>query len=363
MLPARHNNWMPDIFNDFFVLKEVVKVNSDFMVLPVILLTDEQNKTADEEYLGGNVIATIEQGQSKKVVIQRINKSVDVLNSLSFQDFAKMLQALPSLIYLKDAKGRYIFSSQYWHHLKRKANDNTWSIRGKTDLDIRVDKNNAILAYQSDLEMIKTGVGTSYVIEEKNENDEGSEFFEIIKEPVKDKKGNVKGIIAIINNVTAQELLKRKLKKQSITDELTELYNRFYYDEFLDSITNNDYPISIISADCDGLKGINDKYGHNAGDEYLRRTASLIKKNLPKETLIFRMGGDEFLAVLTKTNEQTASKYLKGLIAKENEYEISVSFGTCTINNPSDPFDEYLAKSDLEMYKNKRLKKSSHKEN
>ena len=339
------------------LLKEINKINTDFLVIPVLLLSDEENRINDEVYLGNNVIAFIEKGQSEKVVVQRINKSVDILNSLSFKDFAKMLEALPSLFYLKDAKGRYVFSSHYWNHLKVDKKDKNWTIRGKTDLEIRVDKENAIRAYQSDLEILKNGKGVSYMIEEKN--DDGTiEFFEVIKEIVKDKKNKTKGIIAIVNNVTAQELLRRKLKRQSITDELTELYNRFYYDEFLDSLTTNDYPISIISADCDGLKTINDKYGHNTGDEYLRKTACLLKEYLPEDTLIFRMGGDEFLAVLTKTEQVIAEKYLEKLKVKEKDYDISVSFGTCTIQNASDPFDEYLAKSDLDMYRNKRLKKS-----
>ena len=127
--------------------------------------------------------------------------------------YAKMLQVLPSLIYLRDANGRYVFSSQYWHHLEH-YDDPDWSIRGKTDMEIRKDTENAKRAYESDLRVIRNGVGSDYVIEE---NEDGiHEYLQIIKEPLRDSEGRVRGIIAIINDVTEQEKLRRELRKKSV---------------------------------------------------------------------------------------------------------------------------------------------------
>lgn len=79
------------------------------------------------------------------------------------------------------------------------------------------------------------------------------------------------------------------------------------------------YTIAIISADCDGLKEINDTYGHNAGDEYIKATVNLFKTVLPPERILFRMGGDEFLILLPSTSEETALLIVKLLKKKKQE--------------------------------------------
>lgn len=338
------------------------KANSYMMAVPLLILTDDVCKEADEAYLDDTAVGLIVEGESEKTVLHRIEKSMDVLNSATFQEFEDMLKALPSLIYLKDNQGRYVFCSQYWHHLDH-YDDPDWTIRGKTDMDIRKNQDNARLAYESDMRIVASGKGTSYVIEE-NEDDQ-REFLQLIKEPLKDEDGNVKGIIAIINNVTEQEELRRELKRKSITDELTGLYNRMYFNEYIGGLSRESFPISFVSADCDGLKEINDLYGHIFGDEYIRMAAALLKNVLPENVPIFRMGGDEFLAVLPRTGEQAAAKMLEELNHHERAFSVrqrplSVSFGTSTMRVPTGSLERYIQISDNQMYKNKKKKKESH---
>ena len=334
--------------------------NSYLFAIPVLILTDPEHRDADEAFLNDTVIAAIEVGQSERAVKHRLRMAHDSINSFSFQEFSRMLKALPSLIYLKDAKARYVFCSQYWHHLAH-YNEENWSILGKTDFEIRKDRENAKAAYDSDMRIIESGIGTNYVIEE---NDDGiQEFLQIIKEPVRNPEGKVMGIIAIINNVTEQETLRRELKRKSITDELTGLYNRVYFDEFVGKLDEDIYPLGIISADCDGLKTINDLYGHPVGDEYIRMSATLLKSELPPDTILFRTGGDEFLALLPRTDEAAMAEYGKKLRAAEKTFSIkdrslSVSFGTGVAQSSSDALKDVVARSDREMYKNKRSKMS-----
>jgi len=309
--------------------------------------------------LSDTVITTIEVGQSARAVNHKLRKSNDTINAFSFQEFSRMLKALPSLIYLKDAKARYVFCSQIWHHLAQYGDD-SFSITGKTDFEIRKDTANAQSAFESDMKIIESGVGAQYIIEE---NDDGiQEFLQIIKEPVRSDDGKVTGIIAIINNVTEQETLRRELKRKSITDELTGLYNRVYFDEFISQLGGDVYPLGIISADCDGLKTINDLYGHPVGDEYIRMSATLLKSELPRETIIFRTGGDEFLALVPKADEPAMEEYGRKLRAAERMFSIkdrslSVSFGV-GVMHAGDNLKDVVARSDREMYKNKRSKMS-----
>ena len=348
-------------FND--LIQYLNKKNSYMLSVPCIALSDEKHSQDDEQLLSDTVVAIIKDNESKYVISQRIKNSQRFINSVSFQEFSEMLKALPSLIYLKDKDGRYVFCSQYLHHLDN-YDDPDWTIRGKTDLDIRKDKENALKAMESDKKVIETGVGTSYIIREEQDNQ--VEYLQLIKEPVKNKEtGEVKGIIAIINNVTVQEELRMELRKKSITDVLTGLYNRVYFVEFAKNRLSDKtvFPVSIISADCDGLKIVNDEYGHLAGDQYICMTANLLKNTLPKGTPIFRMGGDEFLAVLLNTPYEKARSYLDELnknmpTYKTAHYVLSVSCGLHTmLNNDDETVDSSVNKSDQEMYKAKRKKK------
>ena len=334
--------------------------NSYLFAIPVLILTDPVCRDADEAYLSDTVIAAVEVGQSERAVLHKIKKANDTINSFSFQEFSRMLKVLPSLIYLKDAKARYVFCSNYWHHLSH-YDDEKWTIRGKTDLEIRKDPANAQAAYESDLRIIESGIGTDYVIEE---NDDGyREFLQIIKEPVLGDDGAVRGIIAIINNITEQETLRRELKQKSITDELTGLYNRVYFDEYIEHVDAGLYPLGIISADCDGLKTINDLFGHPMGDEYIRMTATLLKSELPADSIQFRVGGDEFLAILPGADEAAVAEYTGKMRAAAKMFSIkdrslSVSFGTGVVHSADESIRSVVENSDREMYWNKRSKMS-----
>lgn len=348
-----HPTKVPGIERLFQFMKDSDTV---IFAIPALILTDDENMGQDEQFLKDPVVDMLWVGNSPAIIKNRVRRAAQFVNSVSFAEFARMLQVLPSLIYLKDARGRYVFCTQYWHHLDH-YDDPDWTIVGKTDLDIRKDIENARKAYESDLKMIETGIGTSYVIEE---NEDGKqEFLQIIKEPLKYEDGRVRGIIALINDVTEQENLKRKLEKLSFTDELTGLYNRAYMDVYIRTVSSRNYPISIISADCDGLKTINDRYGHMVGDEYIRMSVTLMKTNLPSSSVICRMGGDEFLIFLPETDEGKVKEYLQRLEKMAEVFQIydqklSVSFGASTITESGGSFKKAIEESDAEMYRNKQ---------
>ncbi len=341
------------------VLDYMKENNTVIFAVPALVLTDAENAVKDLEYLSDPVVDTILLGSPAAVVQNRVQRASQFVSSVSFDEFARMLQVLPSLIYLKDARGKYVFCTQYWHHLEH-YDDPDWTIRGKTDMEIRKDQENARKAYESDMRILKTGMGTSYIIEENEDGQQ--EFLQLIKEPLKYEDGRIRGIIALINNVTEQENLKRKLEKMSFTDELTGLYNRAYMEVYTKTLNQSSFPLSIISADCDHLKLINDKYGHMMGDEYIRMSVTLMKSILPENSVICRMGGDEFLAFLPKTDDERAREYLKMLEEMEDIFQIhgqklSVSFGTSTMQAKEGSFRDAIELSDAEMYRNKQRRK------
>lgn len=284
------------------------------------------------------------------------------LMKIDYDLFKKILKKIPSNIFFKDTECRYVFSTHYWRHL-RGAEDPSWDIAGKTDLEIRKDKENAKLAMEQDREILRTGKGTQYIIEISQ--DGVTEYLELIKNPVQDDDGNIIGIVGLINNVTEKVLLEKKLEKYAHTDMLTGLYNRHYLDDWLTSSMKSEmYPLCVISADCDGLKNINDSYGHVIGDELIRLTVSLFRVGLPEKAVMFRMGGDEFFIILPNTTQEECQKYIDSMNEMSHAMllkgkPIRVSFGSCEVLSPSLTIMKAMEISDKRMYMEKGTKYAS----
>ncbi len=336
--------------------------NAKYSAVPMLFIIDNGRITEYElRYLGKAVVDCISMPFDGEIIKNRINNAIVMKDSLSYYEIEKKLKALPSNIYMKDRDGKYIFATHYWHHLDH-GDDPNWTIRGKTDPEIRKDKENAIKAMEADKKLMESKKSTTYTIEI---NEDGKqEFFEVIKCPTFDNDGKVDGIIGLINNVTEHELMKRKLAEKAVRDQLTGLYNRSFFGEYLERLQKKDsYPISIISADCDGLKMMNDTFGHTVGDDYLRMTVLLFKMVIPETGTLFRTGGDEFLIILPSTTEEQAEQLIAQMKEKEKlfnirEQQLSVSFGLSTVENGEESFEDGVKRSDSNMYKEKRRKKS-----
>ncbi|MDE7178539.1 MAG: diguanylate cyclase [Lachnospiraceae bacterium] len=346
--------------NEIWNAIEYVKNSNKLISIPILIFADENTPEDSFACLGSGVVDCICKPYISKIVKNRIANAISLTDSMSFYGIEALLKHLPSNIFLKDDECRYVFSTKYWHHLKKPDDDPNWTIRGLTDPEVRKDRDNALMAHKKDMEIIETGKGTTYTIEI---NEDGiQEFFQVIKQPLFNEEGFVTGIVGLINNTTEYELLKKKLREQAITDELTGLYNRAYLDEFIKTHDDDYYPLGIISADCDGLKEINDTYGHTAGDEYIKAAVSLFKQVLPKDSIMFRMGGDEFVILLPATSKEAVMHAAEQLRDTEKTFhikdqELSISLGISVMASRLDGFDVCVAESDKNMYLEKKGKK------
>ena len=276
------------------------------------------------------------------------------LNDLSFVE--RMLGELPSCVFFKDRDCRYVFSTKYWNHLN--CDEEGWTIRGKTDLDIRKDKDNARLAMEQDRKIIETGIGSTYTIKEHTES--GAEYLEIIKRPVRDENGDVIGIIGLINDVTEKEELRMRWERSAHTDSLTGLSNRCHFDDVKDSFEPWQYPIAVVMADCDNLKLVNDSMGHAAGDTYLRSAAVVLRSSMTSDAMLFRVGGDEFIILMPNTTEKEAEACIESarqLAAqmKLGDMPLSMSYGLSMLASKCDLTERAVEAADRRMYQEKRL--------
>ena len=324
--------------------------------VPMLIYCDgEKDIPLAEECVRRGAVDIIRKPLDRIFVLNRIKNAIKLKDSATFYQIETMLKELPSNIYLKDAEGRYIFATHYWHHLEGSEAPG-WSIRGKKDIDIRKDKENAAKAMASDLEIIRTGKGMDYIVEERA--DGISEYLEIIKRPVKDENGKNSGIIALINDVTERELQRISLEEKAMCDELTGFNNRRGFEKYISSVCENESRMYVISAVCNDLKVINDTYGHFVGDEYIRMTAVMFRTVLPENAQLFRVGGDEFVMMLPSVDEKTAEDYIGRLCSEELHYmikdrHISVSYGMAEWDT-SQKIKESLDLADQRMYDFKR---------
>lgn len=164
-----------------------------------------------------------------------------------------------------------------------------------------------------------------------------------------------------IVDVTERKRFAQKLEYVSLHDQLTGLYNRAYFEEQLKRLgRSNQYPVSIVVADVNGLKLVNDTLGHHKGDKLLISCARILKEGLRQSDIVARVGGDEFVALLPRTDEAAGSSILRRLRSSIEQYNrkhpqlpLSVSFGIATAYNSEELVKQAYKKADDLMYREK----------
>ncbi len=172
-------------------------------------------------------------------------------------------------------------------------------------------------------------------------------------------------------NMRYQHYLREQIEEMYKFDSLTGLYNRGGFAKaYKHLIQNQDKLVTVVLADLDGLKFINDCYGHGEGDVAISTVAAALRHACPPQALCVRFGGDEMLAVIAGScNEADIRNKLNNFIAARNAeygkpYEISASVGIYASQNPGElDFEELIKTSDKLMYEEKQLKKKLREQN
>jgi diguanylate cyclase (GGDEF)-like protein len=163
-----------------------------------------------------------------------------------------------------------------------------------------------------------------------------------------------------IHDMTARKKAEDYLRYLGTHDLMTKLYNRAFFEDAIAQLENNrEDPISIIIADLNSLKYINDHFGHQAGDNLIRRAAEVLVKSCEENFIAARIGGDEFAIVMPGADEDVAQDlidHIDALVALNNKYyrdpELSISLG-CATSRSGLLLEKVISLADDAMYKSK----------
>jgi len=160
--------------------------------------------------------------------------------------------------------------------------------------------------------------------------------------------------------IQKQNEILQKTFNEAIKDSLTGLYNRkFFYEnanKLLEIAKRDDRNLAIIFIDLDNFKTINDKYGHDKGDEVLKEVAQILKKGFRNSDIIARLGGDEFVVAILLGEENNIKDIIKRTRSEieKNLPEISFSYGYVKYPDDGKDIQELVKIADERMYFNKR---------
>ncbi|MBN2073569.1 MAG: diguanylate cyclase [Actinobacteria bacterium] len=198
-----------------------------------------------------------------------------------------------------------------------------------------------------------------------NHENGSSIWFEEVLTPFYDKNGILMAVQGIMRDITRRKNAEEQLAYLSFHDSLTDLYNRAYFEEGLKRLnTPRQLPLSIIIADVNALKLINDAFGHTEGDRLLKNFSKVLKRCCRAEDIVARWGGDEFSMLIPRTNKKDAAEVLNRIkkicaASKGNKIPLSVSIGTATKTDKGENFKNVLKRAEDHMYRNKLLETKS----
>lgn len=273
-----------------------------------------------------------------------------------------LLNSIPDLIFYKNNDSIYLGCNKAFEQFVGKSED---EIIGLTDFDL-FPKKEAIRSRNVDMKIIvnHTHEATELPVIYP---DGKKACLEILKSPYYDAKGNTVGIIGISRDITERKIEAEKIQYLNYHDSLTGIYNRAYFQKARKQFDNTEHlPLSVIMGDVNGLKLINDAFGHMAGDELLTEVADILKQCCRQRDIVARIGGDEFAILMPHTDLQTANsiadqiRSICRLRSSQADFiHTHIAVGYATKTHCSESFDTTMALAEDFMYRRKLLETQS----
>ncbi|UCG78455.1 MAG: GGDEF domain-containing protein [Nitrospirota bacterium] len=279
----------------------------------------------------------------------------EILVRASEERYRSLVESTEDSIYLVDRESRYIFIND--EHRKRMELDGDDYMNTKYD-KYHTTQETAIFKDAVD-EVLSRGIS----VKQEHKSLRDGRYFLRTFSPVRGEDNSIEAVTVVSKDITDLKAMEDTLHNLAVTDELTGIYNRrgfftIIHQHLKMSIRNNK-ALFLVYIDVDGLKNINDSFGHNEGDNALRDVADILKETYRDSDIIARIGGDEFVVVPVESDEERVEMIAKRLQdelkryrdSDVRKYDLSISFGIAQFD-PASPvsIDELLFEADKMMY-------------
>jgi diguanylate cyclase (GGDEF)-like protein/PAS domain S-box-containing protein len=341
---------------------------------PRILGAEQANAL---EVLGRQVSAKLEAIVQRKALAQVMAEREKTAANLRASEelFRAFMNASPFLSYIKDAAGRLLF---YNRSFAQRFGVSEYAWLGRTDEQLWSRKLTKSVRTH-DLEVMAGG--RMVETEEHIRNWDGTiSWLRSFKFPCNDSAGNVllAGVAVDVSEEVAHQIeLERyhreleeandQLRKLAVTDELTGLRNRRSFEERMvmefSMARRRKRELSVLLIDVDNFKTINDRWGHAAGDEVLRRLGMILRTTVRLPDLPARYGGEEFVVLLPESGEESAMGLARRVMQRvasedwENE-PLTISVGMAAMNESLENGFQLVELADEALYAAKRAGKN-----
>ena len=297
------------------------------------------------------------------VMIESIQKTITereltaALLKESEKRYRDLSELLPQVVFELDEKGNVIF-------VNRKALD----LFGYTQADfnkgvniiemfIPEDRERAVQNMQSRFKGEELG-GIEYRALKKD----GGIFTVVVFASPIFRKSELMGLRGILIDITERKRMEEELKRLSVTDNLTQAYNRTKFEEVIKReikrTKRNSRPLSVAMFDIDHFKEVNDAYGHDVGDYVLKTLSQIAQKNIRDIDYLIRWGGEEFIVIALDTDLRGAEVMAEKIRQAIEKYSfdkvgrVTVSFGVTQFKQ-DDTEDSFMKRADDALYQAK----------
>ena len=291
------------------------------------------------------------------------------------------LDNTPDHVYFKDVEGRFTRLSRSlarWLGL-----EDADQALGLTDFDVFAEEH-ASAARAAELELMRTGEQIVALEEREVFPDGRFTWVSTTKVPLRDDDGRVVGIFGTSRDITARKAaearereqavklaaLAAELEQLSLNDELTGIHNRRGFEQLgeraLERARQDDTKVCVLFFDLDGLKGINDGFGHAAGDRALIHVAATMRDAVRATDIVGRIGGDEFAAVIVGMSIEEVDELCERIrfatmASRVPDLTVSVSIGVAALQTgKAERLHELLTLADRAMYEGRHRRRRSH---
>jgi len=319
-------------------------------------ISHEISPIGEEKYFYNTLSGIVKNGK----LVRAWGTQIDITDEMKLRDEFKeakeeweaIFNSIESPIFITDDIGRFTWVNKVAEHLLGKKLEEL--------VGHNIRETDFIKRFPENLEILK-----GIVRDKKSRSVEisfGDKGYLFLFSPLVSSEGKVTKIIFLGKDITERKKWEEKIRYMSHHDFLTELYNRTYFEEWYKEFSFADnYPVGIILSDLNNLKLINDAFGHETGDTILKAFSCILKNTLGEgKGMVARIGGDEFVVIIPKTNENKISRLANKLKyeAKRSELpekgiQISVAVGYAVQNSPEENMDSVFRRADERMYKDK----------